>query len=126
MLLQPLPSALLCLVCAATTLPQPALFKPTQAPDHSKRALAKRASHRSPFAVGDTVYVATLFLNVRGRPHADGPGDPNLYVGRNKMGTVVALPNRNWALVQFMSEDVGMIGYVSQWYLAKEKTKSAK
>jgi hypothetical protein len=36
------------------------------------------------------------------------------------------LPNRNWALVLFMSEDGGIEGYVSQRYLAKEKTKSAK
>jgi hypothetical protein len=81
-------------------------------------------SIRPQFAIGDTVYVATRFLNVRSSPHADGPGDPNSYVGRNYKGTVVALPNRNWALVLFMSGDVGIRGYVSQWYLAKEKTKA--
>ncbi|MFC7666259.1 hypothetical protein ACFQT0_01560 [Hymenobacter humi] len=70
--------------------------------------------------------MATRFLNVRPRPRAEGPGNPKLYVGRNTMGTVVALPNRNWAQVVFMSEDVGIEGYVSQWYLAKEKTKSGR
>jgi hypothetical protein len=49
-----------------------------------------------------------------------------LYVGRNYLGTIIALPNRNWALVLFMSGDVGMKGYVSQWYLAKERTKADK
>jgi hypothetical protein len=81
-------------------------------------------SIRPQLAIGDTVYVATRFLNVRGSPHADGPGNPMLYVGRNYIGIVIALPNRNWALVRFMREDVGMEGYVSQWYLAKEKTKA--
>ena len=76
--------------------------------------------------MGDTVYVAPLILNLRGHPRADEPGDAFLYVGRNMVGTVVALPNRNWALVRFMSEDVRTLGYVSQWYLAKERTKPAK
>lgn len=81
---------------------------------------------RPQFAIGDTVYVATRFLNVRALPHADGPGDPKFYVGRNYVGTIIELPNRNWALVRFTSEDVSLEGYVSQWYLAKEKTKADK
>jgi len=42
------------------------------------------------------------------------------------MGTILALPNRNWARVLFMSEDVGFEGYVSQWQLVKEKIKAGK
>ena len=121
--LEPLPSIRVCLVCTAATLPQPALLNPAQASPAAQRVLPPRALRHAPLAVGDTVYVVPRFLNVRGRPHADGLGDPNLYVGHNSMGTVVALPNRNWALVNFRSEDVGVIGYVSQWYLSKEKTK---
>jgi len=119
--LQMLPYCLLCLI-SAVIAPAPALRADTgQTPMQ-----AAPVSRRPQFAIGDTVYVATRFLNVRGRPHADGPGNPMLYVGRNYIGTVIALPNRNWALVRFMSEDVGMEGYVSQWYLAKEKTKADK
>ncbi|WP_426059023.1 hypothetical protein [Hymenobacter sp. B1770] len=87
---------------------------------------AALASKRPPFQVGDTVYVAASVLNIRPRPRAEGPAEPGLYVVRNARGTVTALPNSNWALVLFMSEDVGVEGYVSQWYLAKEKTKASK
>ena len=85
---------------------------------------AAPASKRPRFLVGDTVFVAASVLNIRRQPRAEGPTDPGLYVIRNVQGTVVALPNRNWALVVFTSEDVSVEGYVSQWYLAKEKTKS--
>jgi hypothetical protein len=112
---------LLCLI-SAVIAPAPALRADiNQAPRQ-----AASVSIRPHFAIGDTVYVATRFLNVRGRPHTDGPGNPMLDVGRNYSGTVIVLPNRNWALVRFMREDVGMEGYVSQWYLAKERTKADK
>jgi hypothetical protein len=119
--LQPLPSVRVCLVCAVAALPQPALF--TQAPLPAQRGLPPPALRHAPLAVGDTVYVVPRFLNIRSRPYADGPGDPKLYVGHNRMGTVVAVPSRNWALVQFWSEDVGIVGYVSQWYLSEKKTE---
>ncbi len=72
--------------------------------------------------VGKTYYVAASLLNVRSRPIAEGPGDPNLQLGRNAQVTVVELlPNSNWVLVRHMSEDVSVIGYASQWYLSEKK-----
>ena len=79
-----------------------------------------------PLRAGDTVYVVASFLNIRPRPQADGPGNPLLYMGRNRQGTVVAVPNRNWALVLFTSEDVGIEGYASQWYLARQEIKPSR
>ena len=116
-----LPHCLLGLVSAAIVPTPPLCAHIEQAP-----LPAAPASRRPHFVVGDTVYVAVRFLNVRPLPRADGPGNPMLYVGRNMRGTIVALPNRHWAQVVFMREDVGLEGYVSQWYLAKEKPKAGK
>ena len=79
------------------------------------------ASLRPGLRVGNTVYVAARVLHLRRQPRAQGPAEPGLYVPRNARGTVVALPNRNWVRVLFTSEDVGVDGYVSHWYLTKEK-----
>ena len=89
-------------------------------PNASQRPLqAVLASKRPPFKVGDTVYVAASVLNIRPQPKAEGFEES--YVVRNARGTIIALLNSNWARVLFTSEDVGVDGYVSQWYLAKEK-----
>lgn len=76
------------------------------------------------FTVGDIVYVAASVLNIRSQPQAKG--FETVYVVRNERGTILALPNRHWARVLFTSEDVGVEGYVSQWYLAKEKSKAGQ
>ncbi|WP_201987250.1 SH3 domain-containing protein [Hymenobacter rubidus] len=107
---------------AAATVPT----GPLHAPAGQTPPQAALASKWPQFLVGDTVYVAASGLNVRARPRADGTGNIALTVSRNTRGTVIALPNRNWAQVEFMSEDVGFEGYVSQWYLAKAKTKAGK
>ncbi|MGY3087079.1 hypothetical protein ACVWYF_000105 [Hymenobacter sp. UYAg731] len=116
-----LPCCFLLLLFADAMQAQPVLPNSTQAIHPSNCVFP--AAMQPPLLAGDTVYVMASLLNIRPRPRADGPGNPLLYIGHNRQGTVVAVPNRNWVLVRFTSEDVGIVGYASQWYLARQKTK---
>lgn len=107
------PYCLLGVVFATLPSVLPLSHRPLQTALPAKRPL---------FTVGDTVYVAASVLNIRSQPQAKG--FETAYVVRNARGTILALPNRHWARVLFTSEDVGVEGYVSQWYLAKKQTKA--
>ncbi len=72
--------------------------------------------------VGETYYVTATILNMRSRPVAEGPGDPNLQLGRNAQLTILEISNSNWVSVRYTSEDVSVVGYVSKWYLSDKKT----
>lgn len=70
-LLQLLPYCLLGFVSAAIAPAWRATIEQTPKPPAP-------AARRPQVAIGDTVYVAARFLNVRSSPRADGPGDPNI------------------------------------------------
>lgn len=84
----------------------------------SSFALWSPAQTRPQLTVGDTCYVTARVLNVRSQPESNG--FIHAQFGRNYQVVVLDLPNRNWIHVQYWNGDVGVTGYVSQGYLAKQ------
>ena len=69
--------------------------------------------------VGDTCYVITNSLALRGRPEVTSPAA--VYLQRNSKVVVREVLATAWVLVDYYSQDVGVEGYVSQQGISHKK-----
>ena len=88
-----------------------------------KSAKAVPISHNKPIeqlSIGDTCYVITNSLLVRGRPEITSTGPT--YLLRNAKVTVQEVVNEKWLLVDSYNGDVGVQGYVSRQGVSRKKS----
>lgn len=69
--------------------------------------------------IGDTCYVTTANLPLRGRPTAATPGV--IQLRHNTKVTVQEIVNNQWILIDYYNQDVGVQGYVSRQCVSRKK-----
>jgi hypothetical protein len=88
-----------------------------------KSARAVPISHNKPveqLSIGDTCYVISDRLPVRGRPELTSAGAA--YLLCNAKVTVQEVVSKQWLLVDSYNGDVGIQGYVSRQGVSRKKT----
>ena len=69
--------------------------------------------------VGDTCYVTTNNLVIRARPVTNSSTPTSLQ--RNAKVVVREVTNRQWILIDYYDQDVGVEGYVLRQYVSRRK-----